>query len=76
MTKMDIMRNLFSCRLQNCPYFNSLVNFGQSYTTFFNEDPKINFTFFGEIFVLNNKLVGGGVGFWRLVVEVVGGDWL
>ena len=52
------------------------MNFGLSYTTFFNEDPKINFTFFGEIFVLNNKLVGGGGGWWRLVVEVVGGDWL
>ena len=38
------------------------MNFGQSYTTFFNEDPQINFTFFGEIFVLNNKLVFGGSG--------------
>ena len=52
------------------------MNFGQSYTTFCNEDPKINFTFFGEIFVLNNKLVFGGGGWWKLVVEVVGGDWL
>ena len=51
------------------------MNFGQSYTTFFNEDLKINFTFFSEVFVLNNKLLGGGGGWWGLVLEVVGGDW-